>query len=211
MKNAGEQAKLKGEIVILERELKGRQKAFGVQLFDLLVSSDSHFIVKTPSIFHANEEKIRVPFESCKADVDSLLATKQAHEHELDLVQAKKDSMTPAYSTQDKLNNAGKWMSNTGKEGKIQAQIALLERQIRQRKEQFGLEVFHLVEMPKESGGIKSGVSNQLSKFSQKEKLIEQVVEQAKKDVAVTSRQIRIKEDRIISLGGSVKVNYPDA
>lgn len=206
MKNAGSKTKLRGEIALLERECKQRKQQFGIELYDLLVSSDTNMIIKTPALFHANEEQIRVPFESCKADVDSMSATQSAHQHEIDLIQARREGATPAFTTQEKLNRAGQWMSSQGTEGKLQAQVALLTRQVRQRKERFGVEVFDMIgvlpsQQQSAGGGFKTGMSNTFSKFSQKEQSIGDVVEKAQKDVAKIKRNIQSKEDQVISLG----------
>lgn len=203
VKNAGNKTKLRGEIALLERQAKTRQQAFGVELYDLLVAEKGAFVVKTPPVFHANEQKIRTPFEACKRDVDRMTADKLIHLQQIDTIQANRERTIPAYTAQEKLNNAGKWISGAGSEGKLQAQIALLNRQMKQRKEAFGLEVFHLLgnndtnaassNGSSGGGGIKSVLSNQLSKLSTTEKKIEECVIEAKRDVAVTQRQIDVK------------------
>lgn len=208
-KNAGTRTKLQGEILLHEREIKARQQRFGVELFDLLESEKGAFVVKTPGIFHANQEQVKGPYERCKNDVDSYQNDKDSHKQQIDMIQVSRDRSAPAYTARDKVNKAGEWMSNAGSEGKLQAQIALLDRKINSRKQEFGLEVYGLLEYkPADKGGVKGAVSNQLSKFSQKEKQIEECVEEVKKDVAFIQRRIQFKQDQIVQLGGKVRVEF---
>ena len=208
-KNAATRTKLQGEIMLHEREIKARQQRFGVVLFDLLSSEKGAFVIKTPGIFHANQEQVKGPFERCRNDVDALEMEKNEHQQQLEFYQASKERAAPAYSARDKAAKAGDWVSNTASEGKLQAQIALLDRKIKQRKQEFGVEVYDMLEYkPPESGGVKGAVSSTFSKFNQKEKEIEQCVEEVKKDVAFIQRRIQFKQEQIIQLGGSVKTEF---
>jgi hypothetical protein len=212
MKNTGTTAKLKGEIMLLEREKKVRKEQFGRDLYDLLNSEKGGniFLVKTPSIFHSKEEAIRQPFERCKNNVESLLLDKHGHRQEIDRLQIDRERALPPTSNREKLDKAGQWVASTSAEGKHTAQIALLDRRIAQRKGEFGLEVYDAMHgdsrgLGDDSSGrgnaVRAAVSTQLSKLSQKEKEIEDCVEQARKDVETIDRKIQSKRQEIRVLG----------
>jgi len=209
VKNATNRTKLQGEVLLHEREIKARQQRFGVELFDLLSSEKGAFVIKTPGIFQANQEQVKGPFERCRNDVDAFQMEKNAHQEQIDFFQSSKERAAPAYSARDKVAKASEWVSNTGNEGKLHAHVVLLDRKIKQRKQEFGVEVYDLLEYkPAESGGVKGAVSNTFSKFNQKEKEIEQCVEQVKKDVAFIQRRIQFKQEQIVQLGGNVRTEF---
>jgi hypothetical protein len=210
MKNTGVTAKLKGEIMLLEREKKIRKERFGRDLYDLLNSEKGGniFLVKTPSIFHAKEEAIRPPFERCKNATEQLLLDKHSHRQEVDRLQINRERALPAATNREKLDKAGQWVTSTSSEGTHVAQIALLDRKINQRKGEFGVEVYDALyneTLGSDSSGrgntVRAAVSTQLSKLSQKEKEIEDCVEQAKKDVTAIERKIQSKQNEIRILG----------
>jgi hypothetical protein len=210
MKNTGATAKLKGEIILLEREVKVRKEKFGRDLYDLLNSEKGGniFLVKTPAIFHAKEEAIRQPFERCKNNIEGLLLDKHTHRQEIDRLQIDRERALPPTNNREKLDRAGQWVASTSAEGKHNAQIALLDRRINQRKGEFGIEVYDALyseSLGEDSSGrgnaVRAAVSTQLSKLSQKEKEIEDCVEQAKKDVASIERKIQSKRHDIRVMG----------
>lgn len=219
MKNAGTRTKLQGEVMLHEREMKARKQRFGVDLFDLL-SDEKYgaFVIKTPGIFHHNEQEIKQPYERCKNDIVAMHNERASNLQQVEMIQANKTRSAPAYTARDKMEKAGEWMSNTGQEGKLQTQNALLDRKIKARKQEFGIEIYDLIDYNKigvgndnqksGGGGIKGAVANQLSKLSSKEKLIEECVEEVKKDVAFIQRRIQFKQDQIVQLGGKVKAEF---
>ena len=73
-KNAAIKTKVRGEIALIDREITTRQKALGVDLYKLLVVSDTTIAgVKTPSMFHALQSQIQEPFDSCRSDICLLM------------------------------------------------------------------------------------------------------------------------------------------
>lgn len=154
-----------------------------------------------------------------------------AKEQEVLKLQADRErAMGSAGSTaSDQFHRAGEWVSSQSKEAKLKTEMALLERKIRQRKEQFGLDVFaFLVEDPSSagtttstssttttdsnphSGGggflgtVKAGITNAVSKLHPTEQKIQQCIERAlSEDAAVESRKAR-KEREIQRLEQSL-------
>ena len=82
------------------------------------------------------------------------------------------------------MSKAGKAMADAGSDTKLRAQQALIDREIKIRKENFGLEIFDACQ-PSENKdrGIKGAVSSAISNLSEQERDIQAVIDQAKKDV----------------------------
>merc|ERR1711971_1165427 len=106
----------------------------------------------------------------------------------------------PDTTFNQKMTKAGRAISNASNGTKLQAQMALLDREMKIRKEQFGLEIFDhtTASDDKEAkGGVAGAVSNVMSSFSQEEKDIQACIDKAKKDVASIEGTIKSKQDQI--------------
>jgi hypothetical protein len=149
VKNKAITVKLQGEMTLLDREIKTSQQKFGTHLYTLLtqLERDKAFggVLKMPSIFHANEAAIKVPFEECRKDIAYLQNDKEAKELEIIHLQSHRDRAPPSRNNQEALQKVGSRISDASKETTLQVQINMLERNIKQRKEKFGVDVFDLV------------------------------------------------------------------
>jgi hypothetical protein len=226
-KKAATRAKINGEILLLDRDIVARKKAFGVELYDLIAGKESkekNSILRTPALFKPVESEIKEPLESCRAEVEEKLSDKHTKENEILLLEVRMENAMPAYTASETITKAGKWVSNSGAEAKLQCEIMMLDREIKLRKEQFGLEVwdavFENLSMTKmlaretKKGGIKavtgtiggigksvkSSISSNLGKLSKDEQAIEECLEKAKKDVMYIEGKKKQKEREIASL-----------
>lgn len=138
-------AKLQTEMAWLKRQIGGRQKKLGVELFTILnggSGSDNNakqtllgndaeaaaaaplFADSEPSWFHA--------FEKCQQDLRPLLHQHEALEHECQgLLHRIEEASTP----RDKLQLIAK-------RKQYQAKLLVMEQQIQRRREAFGLSIF---------------------------------------------------------------------
>lgn len=226
-KKAATKAKINGEILLLDREIVARKKAFGVELYDLIAGKESkekHSILRTPALFKPVESEIKEPLESCRAEVEEKLADKHAKENELLLLEVRLENEMPATTASETVAKAGKWVSSSGATAKLELEIMMLDREIKQRKEQFGLEVWdtvfeHLsmtkiVARESKKGGIKamtgtiggigksvkSSISSNLGKLSKDEQALEECLERAQRDVMHIEGNKKKKEREIASL-----------
>jgi hypothetical protein len=236
VKNAGMKTKIRGDLKLLDREMVQRKQKLGVELYNLLVVARSKKrntggtagASPQPTIglnlFHARQDSIQVPLDACRADVSVLEDRKDAMEQELVHMAANRDRARMARTNGESLQQAVGWVSDSGVEAKIQVQMKLIDREIHQRKELFGLQVYDDIisstassttaggaggagggskeKAPKRGmfGGVKAGISTRLSKLSSDEKAIEECIERAKKDVNLVQTKKDRKEREIAQL-----------
>lgn len=209
---------------MLNRETTARKQKLGVELYNLLVILERNsrkaggVSIKSPTMFHAKQDSIKVPLDACRADVGVLEDRKEGMEQELVHMAANRDRARLARTNGESLQQAGKWVSDSGVEAKIQVQMRLIDREIYQRKERFGLEVYDdIISASNTSktsgagaadtkektglfGGVKAGISNRLSKLSSDETAIEECIDKAKKDVNLLQSKIERKDREIAQL-----------
>jgi hypothetical protein len=153
VKNAGLKTKLRADISMLDRELKARKKLLGVELYNLLAVLEKQSRraqqgmgggvgLHTPAMFHARQDSMKVPLDACRADVGVLEDRKEALEQELVKMEANRDRARMARTNSESMQQAANRVSDAAREAKIHTQSKLLDREIYQRKELFGLQVY---------------------------------------------------------------------
>jgi hypothetical protein len=220
VQNAGQRAKLNGEILLIDRDIVARKKEFGLELYDLIDTverKNKTALLSTPSLFKGIESQIQDFLEVCRKEVSELDDSKSGKELEQTQLEVKRERETNA--------TIGKWMSRTGTDAKLTMEIAMLERQIKQRKEKFGLDIWDVVAQPSsivenvnmetknKSGlgkvtgalsgltkGVTSTVASGLGKFSSDERAVQVCVEKAREDIDLLERSKSRKLDIIASL-----------
>mmetsp|Transcript_19005 Transcript_19005/g.28680 ORF Transcript_19005/g.28680 Transcript_19005/m.28680 type:complete len:232 (+) Transcript_19005:125-820(+) len=219
--NAGQKVKLQGEIVLLNREIDARKKLFGIELWDLLVESEkqenrSGVIFKMPAIFKDVEMKLKEPIEECRKDMAFMEGQLAENNDKLTRLEAHRERETNA--------TIGTFMKNTGSDANLKIRIAKLERDMKLRKEKFGMDVWNLVatesapttkEDNKNKGsglgavtgaigglgkGVVGGVTSTLGKLSKQETLMQDCVKKAKDDVAYLERSKARKQSLVSAI-----------
>jgi hypothetical protein len=221
--NAAQSTKLRGEIALIDRELATRQKAFGVELYDIVASQQANHkddILETPSLFQTVENEIREPLEQCSKDVRVMEMEKRNIANELELMEVRR--MRDAEG-----GGMGQRMSDSAKATELNVKAKYLDREMLLRKEKFGLEVWDKVasvqwlhqavvsETKNKSGlgivtgavgglakGVKGTVTKTLGKASGDEREIEACVDKAKKDVKFIEEKKRRKQTEMDAIGG---------
>ena len=186
VKNTGLKAKLQGECALLDRELKARKQKFGVDLYDLLrqqEKSSNVLGVKTPKpTLGSFRSQIQEHWDKVHTDILALEQKQEAMRVEKTHEEVRRERGTPAITAKERVQKAGGYVASTGKETKLMAQIALMDRDIKKRKEQFGLDVYdaavQVIGGKNAAGvntGFKAGVKNAvrggLVKVSESEQL----------------------------------------
>ena len=207
VKNAAEKTKLRGDIALSQRNITARKKKFGVEFFDILTSDKQNVLgmsAGTLSVFKkgGQNDELREAFEQARDDIRAKQANKDQLQNKLDIMEVKGVHTMPDVTMGQKLSKTGKMFSNAGTGTKLRAQMTLLDREMKIRKEGFGLEVFDLAKSTedKEKKGLKGAISKAMTGLSEQEKEIQKTVDSAKKDVETLEGKIVSMERQITFL-----------
>lgn len=212
MKNTGIKAKLQGECTLLDREAKARKAKFGIDLYDLMREQEKAPVMGgvlgskskansagAPGSF---KSRIKEHWELVRGDIKAIEDKQEAMRLEKVHEEVRRERGMPAVTAKEKMANAGSAVSSRTKETKLLAQITMMDRDVRLRKEKFGVDVYEAaVEVVgKGNTGFKSGVKNAvrggLMKVSEHEQRIQHCVEVAAREVGTIerSKQTRMRE-----------------
>jgi hypothetical protein len=152
---AGQKTKLRGEIMLVEREAKTRQQTFGVELYDFVAP-----LAKSPDFFAANDQMtdvIRGPFLGAQREIAALMIKRGKLKEELAQAEVARKAAFPAPATTfgEQVLNTGKATAFTANEVKIKTEISMVDAQIRSHKEDFGEVMFDIfVKLEDEQGWL---------------------------------------------------------
>ena len=217
LKAGTKKTKIQGELALLDREITNRKYAFGIELYDLLETEAKVFgggvVSKTNSkVFQLQQTHLSEPFEACRKDIRDIEAHQQSHRNEQEILQASRMNGASASTAGEKLAKAGQWVSTNAVETKLEAQIKLLDRDIRRRKEMFGLQAYDsyvatgLAEpAPQKGGGMRERLAARMSQYSPKEKRIQECLDRTKHAVGLLERQHDLKTKEIELLDEIIK------
>jgi hypothetical protein len=182
VKNEGAKAKLQAELKLLDREAYKRQQQFGIDLYDLLAQQAK----LAPAYLSKLQAQVREPYDHAKNEIARLQMERIQLQEQIDLVQCNVDRARPSYTTKGHLLKAGQAVKDTGIEAKLQAQLVLVNRNIKMRKETFGVDVFTLLQANPEAAK-NNLIGAVAAKLSHREQEIQKCIEKAKHDVSSCS------------------------
>jgi hypothetical protein len=150
---ASQRTKLRTEILLIDRELKQRQQAFGCQLYDYVSP-----LAKTPSFFASDDTlttTLRPPLITAQREIAALeiKVDRQKEFIHQAIVKRKSAFPNPATNWQEKLTNAGKSTAMVGNETKLKTELSMLEVQVKAHKQQFGLDLYPTLEKMEDTQG----------------------------------------------------------
>ena len=137
VKRATASSKLKYELVVLDRELEKEKKRMGDELYTVMFENDvggsggSNANSDNSASPHEHERLV-VIYQACRETVTEYVEKKHLKEEELDHVEMKREEGT----------TTGAWLSTSASATKLKAEVAYYDREIRLRKEIFGVQVF---------------------------------------------------------------------
>jgi len=173
VKKAAAKTKLQGEVLLIDREIASTKQKHGVFIYDALFQRH-----------HAEGEKTPLPIEGLEAafvaameDMADLQSKKLEKDHAIDALEEKQQAATkaaaeanqaeggdaPAAATShatagDRAKKAGKTIQNAGASTKLKAEMAYYSREMRVRKEIFGVQVFDDLDlMSRDEGRFEEG------------------------------------------------------
>jgi len=142
---AGQKGKLRAEILLMDNKINARKMKFGVELYDFLVpqaENDPTFIIDSEVLTN-----IRGMFVTAFKDNKALLQKKAKKQMDLTSVVEQRAVAfpVPAVSIGEKMVNAGRAASFTGRETAIKTKISLLEKEMKINKQNFGVQAYALL------------------------------------------------------------------
>jgi len=189
--------KLRGEVKLAERDMTTQKKNFGLELFDILTDDKQKLLgVMAGTLFKGQQTEMKDAFEKARDDIAGIQAKKDVKQKEFDVLEGNGAGALPDGTINEKMTKFGKVLSKAGNEKKLQAQMALLDREIKIRKEKFGLEVFDVT-----TGSDGTDADG----LSQHEKDIVAIIDNAKYQMEKIKSDIASKEDQIKSLDEEMK------
>jgi len=171
VKAASLKTKAKGEIAFLDNNMKGRKQQFGIEMYDLMQQK------KTFGGKGESDPKVVEVFEQAEKDIAMIIEKKDAKQGEIDALGAA-DKELPAESVSERAKKAGNQARDAAIKAKLQGEMALLDREIKIRKQHFGIQLFDAIMQMDKYEPVDSEVKSILD--SAKQDIGEQ---QAKKDV----------------------------
>jgi hypothetical protein len=200
VKSTGLKAKASAEVKLLELEGRNRKKRFGIELYQLLTTDKTKMLGLSSGTL--GPEELRAPFESARQAIAGIEAKKDIIQKDLDVLEVKGPGTMPDETVNDKMKQAGRAVTNAGKEAKLKAERALLDREIKIRQEDFGLEAFDVVKSSEEQKekGIRDKIRSSLNANSKNEQDIQACIDMAKIDLARIEGKIQSKRTEIASL-----------
>lgn len=186
---AGQKTKLKAEIALLDQNMKGRKQQFGVEMYDLMEQK------KTFGGKSETEPKVVEVFDGTAKDIAMIVEKKDAKQAEIDGL-GQTDGL-PAETMGEKAKKAGNQAKEAAVRTKIQAEMALLDREIRARKQLFGIELFEAV--------------MQLSGYDPTDMEIKAILDSAKQDIGEQQAKKDVKQEEINVLEAEQASNNAEA
>lgn len=198
-KKAGEVAatktkigKLKAEIVLLNREITNRQRAFGVVMYDHVapLSQTQDFYAATDQL----TELLRPPLIMAQKEIQALAAKKVKLKEQLAAAEANRAAAFPtkAESVGQKVMNFGKASYLHGGETKLKGELALVDRSIKGHKQKFGVVLFSLLVDAEDKKG-----------YLPTDRQVRNIYDTCRGDIQRVEGKIKQKDELIVSLGGT--------
>jgi len=139
-------AKLRAEVALVDREINGRKKQFGVEMYDHMSPLISSVDFYTGPMYDDEEmtELVRPLLIATHKEVAALEAKVGQLKEDVSAAEVGRTSAygAGAETVGDKLKKAGKTVASAGVEGKLKAELLVLQNKVTATKQEMGVELF---------------------------------------------------------------------
>jgi hypothetical protein len=204
--------KIRGEMALLDRQIYLLQCQFGVDYYDAAVSA-----------FGVQHRRYPIPsaiadaFDRCRDDIQVKLNEKNAKDLEVEYVVVNKER-SAALPNGNGNNTAsstwqrtGQWVNETATEGKLRVQIKLLERDMKVRKEQFGVAVFDVVlSHATQKSAVKGALQQTMTVIGnaggggEERRHVDEILRNAAREIGILRQQKQAKEREVQAVDNGV-------
>mmetsp|Transcript_32936 Transcript_32936/g.72245 ORF Transcript_32936/g.72245 Transcript_32936/m.72245 type:complete len:251 (+) Transcript_32936:315-1067(+) len=145
-KSAAAKTKLRADVALIDREINNRKREFGVQMYDQLspLVSSVDFYCGPMCEDETLTEIARPPLINAHKEIAALESKVCALKEDISAAEVGRASAYGAASQTigEKLQKAGRTASKAGVEGKLKAELLMLQGKIKTIKQEFGMELF---------------------------------------------------------------------
>eukprot|EP00547_Thalassionema_nitzschioides_P006096 CAMPEP_0194209398 /NCGR_PEP_ID=MMETSP0156-20130528/7537_1 /TAXON_ID=33649 /ORGANISM="Thalassionema nitzschioides, Strain L26-B" /LENGTH=431 /DNA_ID=CAMNT_0038936565 /DNA_START=74 /DNA_END=1369 /DNA_ORIENTATION=- len=187
----GTMAKLKAELVLVDREVTARQEKFGIELYDYVEP-----LSRSQEFFAANDrmtETIRGPLLTAQREIAALNIRRGKFKEQLSQAEVKRKSAFPNAATTvgEKVINAAKAARFAGNEAKIHTDVSVTETIMKSHKQEFGVKIYSIfVEMEDKENWLPTV------------REIRSLYDQARRDIEKLQEKMASKKKELEALGG---------
>lgn len=189
---AGQKTRLHGEILLVDRDVKGRKQQFGIDLYNHVGPMAS-----SPDFFAANDpltETLRPPLLKVQREIAALAIRRTKVKEDIAQAEVKRAAAFPdkAITFADKAKNAAKSAALAGNEAKLSTDLSVVENQIRHFKQTFGEDIYEVfVDLEDNKGWLPT------------DRTIRAMYDQARQDVEKLIKKRAAKIAELENIGGS--------
>jgi len=146
IKRTARTGRLRTELMLLDREVRQRQQAFGVVLYDYLEP-----LAKSANFFSADDrltQVLRGPLLEAQRETAVVYNKIRQLKERMKQAEVTRAAAfpTPAANWQEKMKNAGKSTALAASETKLKAEMVILERELKSHKQNFGVSLYPTLE-----------------------------------------------------------------
>lgn len=209
VRNNALKTKLRGELVLIDRQITVEKGKLGVALYDAIMDLQRkhHNTNKWPSCVTSD---IKEEFEATKLEISKKADIKEAKELEVEKIAVNQERAPPPVTTQERASVAGRMLTSSASSTKLRVQSSLIGREIRAIKEAFGVSVFDRVvakvhsSETSGSGGVKNAIKAGIGKIRDEDG-IRDVLVSAKREMAQLLQQQESRKREITAIDQGVR------
>jgi len=198
-KLAATKTKLRTDMILIDREMEARKKAFGVTMYDYVSP-----LTENTEFYAADDDLTRIlrpHIVEAQREISALDAKRSKHKEKL----ASKEAARAAAFAGPKAETAGQKIANFGKAGamksneaKIKAEVAMVDRQVKALKGKFGTFLYYSLAEAEDTRG-----------YLPPDRQIRSIYDTCRQDLQAMEARKKGKEEELVSMGGSVNDPAP--
>ena len=189
---AGNKTRLHGEILLVDREIRGRKQQFGIDLYNHVGP-----LANSPDFFAADDPltaTLRPPLLTAQREIAALEIRRTKVKEDIKQAEVKRAAAFPdkAISFADKAKNAAKSAALAGNEAKLATDLSVVESQIKHFKQQFGEDIYGIfVDLEDNKGWLPT------------DRTIRSMYDKARQDIEKLTKKRSDKISELEALGGT--------
>ncbi|KAL7580753.1 hypothetical protein ACA910_001036 [Epithemia clementina (nom. ined.)] len=194
IKRTARTGRLKTELLLLDREIRIREEAFGIQLYDYLEP-----LAQNPNFFSADDrltQVLRPPLLEAQREIAVVYNKKTQLKERMKQAEAKRAAAFPkkAENWQEKLTNVAISTSLAGGEAKLKAEEMVLDNSLKSHKQSFGLKLYPVLEALEDN-----------EHWLPTDREVRTIYDNCRRDIEAIRKKAKVKVDELETLGVSRK------